>query len=351
MGTKIKLTSIYHPQSNGGQEKFNKTLIEALRTYVSHRQDNWDECILFFEFAYNNSGNPSTGHSPFILSYAQSPRAPWQFLDDMLPDDVPLVDASHPTKLSGTQMASSLGLDIINNVRQARDTLHHMANEFRVRNAYLAKPHSYKVGNAVLLSTKNVQLNLPCKKLSPTYVAPFTIKSLLGDNVVYLNVTDRFRLLNPHVNIAYLRSYRLRTPDIGPSPVCLSAKPVSVESDGRGWYQIEEILDHRGPATNNGECLVRWKDFDVSHSVTPLALQAYEEFLTTHDEASRSLADRTHHKSDITRAQGARKHLESFIGRAGVFSVLRRQSSNVDTSVQTSVRDTSPSTSSPVATA
>jgi hypothetical protein len=211
----------------------------------------------------------------------------------MLPDDVPVVDPSHPTKLSGTQMASSLGLDIINNVRESRDALHRMAHEFRVRNAHLAKPHSYKVGDAVLLSTKNVQLNLPCKKLSRTYVGPFTIKSLLGDNVVYLNVTDRFRLLNPRVNIAFLRPYRLRTPDIGPPPARLSAEPVSVEPDGRGWYQIEEILDHRGPATHNGECLVRWKDFDASHdtwirrhSVTPLALQAYEEFLTTHAEAS-----------------------------------------------------------------
>ena len=81
-----------------------------------------------------------------------------------------------------------------------------------------------------------------------------------------------------------------------------------------------------------------------------MALQAYEEFLTTHAEASRRLAARTHHKSDITRAQAARKHLESFIGRAGAFSVLRRQSSNVDASVQPSVRDTSPSASSPVAT-
>jgi hypothetical protein len=55
-------------------------------------------------------------------------------------------------------------------------------------------------------------------------------------------------------------------------------------------------------------------------------------------------------QSDITRAQAVRKHLESFIGRAGTFSVLRRQSSNVDTFVQSSVRDTSPSVSSPVTT-
>jgi hypothetical protein len=94
--------------------------------------------------------------------------------------------------------------------------------------------------NVVLHFLKNAQLYLPCKKFSPTYVGPLTIKSLLGE-------------------------------------ARLSDTPVSVDPDGSGWYQIEEILDHRGPATNDGECLVRWKDFDVSHdswirrhSVTPL---------------------------------------------------------------------------------
>jgi transposase InsO family protein len=70
LGAGIRFTSTYHPVSNGGQEKFNKTLIEALRTYVSHRHDNWDECLLYFEFVYNNSVNPATDMSPFILSYA-----------------------------------------------------------------------------------------------------------------------------------------------------------------------------------------------------------------------------------------------------------------------------------------
>jgi hypothetical protein len=86
----------------------------------------------------------------------------------------------------------------------------------------------------------------------------------------------------------YLRPYRLHTPDIGPPPACLSDKPVPVEPDGSGWYQIKEILDHRGPATTNDESLVRWKDFDDNHdswirchSVTLLALQTYEDFLTT----------------------------------------------------------------------
>jgi hypothetical protein len=111
-----------------------------------------------FEFVYHNSVNPITGNSPFILSYAQSPRAPWQFLDVMLPDDVPLVDVSRPTKLSGTELVSSLGLDIIYNVCEARDALHHMTNEFRVRNTHFTKPHSYKFGDTVLFSTKKCSI-------------------------------------------------------------------------------------------------------------------------------------------------------------------------------------------------
>jgi hypothetical protein len=148
--------------------------------------------------------------------------------------------------------------------------------------------------NGVLHFLTKVQLNLPCKKLSPTYVGPFTIKVLswvrrmwvrLPSNpcsvmTLFTRKLQTSFVLWTHASISTffgeVRSYRLHTPDIGPPPTSLSSKPVSVEPDGSGWYQIEEILDHRGPETNNGECLVRWKDFDASHdswirchSVTP----------------------------------------------------------------------------------
>jgi transposase InsO family protein len=43
--TEVKLTSTYHSQSNGGLEKFNKTLIQTLLSYVSVRQDDWGLCV------------------------------------------------------------------------------------------------------------------------------------------------------------------------------------------------------------------------------------------------------------------------------------------------------------------
>ncbi len=68
----------------------------------------------------------------------------------------------------------------------------------------------------------HINLSLPCRKLSPDFVGPFTIRALCGTNAVTLDYLERFQLLNPKVNIEYLRPYRLRTPDIGPPPKLLT---------------------------------------------------------------------------------------------------------------------------------
>ena len=148
------------------------------------------------------------------------------------------------TEGSGAQLASYLGLDIINNVREARDSLHRMADDFRARNARLAKSHSYKVGDSVLLSTKHLNLSLPCRKLSPAFVGPFSIRDLRGTNAVTLNYSERFQLLNPKVNIEYLRPYRLRAPDIGPPPNrCLLSQLKSRSTAVRGIkWKISSII-------------------------------------------------------------------------------------------------------------
>ena len=72
----VRLTGSYHPQSNGGTEKFNKTLLESLRHLVNVRQDNWEEQLPYIEFAYNASPNAATGMSPFKLTLGQDPRSP-----------------------------------------------------------------------------------------------------------------------------------------------------------------------------------------------------------------------------------------------------------------------------------
>ena len=55
---------------------------------MSARQDDWDTYLVYIEFAYNNSLNVSTGCSPFVLQFAQSPRAPWDLFNATEPDDI-----------------------------------------------------------------------------------------------------------------------------------------------------------------------------------------------------------------------------------------------------------------------
>jgi len=104
--TNIRLTSSYHPQSNGGVEKFNKTLLEALRSYVDARHSNWEEYLPYIEFAYNSSPNASTGFSPFRLSLGQEARSPLDSLftggGELSDDD----DEEQANTVSSTQVVS-----------------------------------------------------------------------------------------------------------------------------------------------------------------------------------------------------------------------------------------------------
>jgi hypothetical protein len=151
---------------------------------------------------------------------------------------------------------------------------------------------------------------------------------------VCLNYSERFQLLNPTVIIVYLRTYRLHTPDIGPLPKSLSAEPVEVEVDGSSWYQVEDILDHRGSPGPMCECLVRWKDFDFSHdswvrrnSLTPFALQVYERFLTEQVQFCEERAKNSKINIYARQLTPARKRQLSFTGNDR-YSVLKTSSSS-----------------------
>jgi transposase InsO family protein len=321
--TDIRLTSSYHPQSNGQTERFNRTLIEALRSFVNARHDNWDTFLVHFEFAYNSTVNASTGLSPFILQFAQAPRAPW---DSVLEGG----ETDSIGALSGADLAFALGFETLQNLKRARASLQEAAQRQRVRNALVMRPHQYAVGDEVLLSTENIVLRLASRKLSPKFIGPFRIIELLGKNAVRIEPTGRFKALKDIVNVEYLRPYNIRTENVGPPPHHLSVKPVAVEPLGE-WYQIAEILAHRGRPGQGQQCLVRWEGFDASHDswvprrdITPKALVAYEEFL-------RMEPPQVYREGGGCSAMSRemfQKRLESFIGENGKYSVIGSSGSN-----------------------
>ena len=72
----LAMSTSFHHQADGQTEHINWILEEMLRSYVSYKQDNWDEYLTAAEFAYNNSKQASIGFTPFELDAGQHPITP-----------------------------------------------------------------------------------------------------------------------------------------------------------------------------------------------------------------------------------------------------------------------------------
>ena len=83
LGTKLKFSTAYHPQTDGQTEVVNRSLGNLLRSLVGDNLTTWDLVIPRAEFAYNASANRTTGMSPFEVAHGLVPRKPL----DLVPVD------------------------------------------------------------------------------------------------------------------------------------------------------------------------------------------------------------------------------------------------------------------------
>ena len=69
-------TTAYHPEGNGQCERFNRTLVQMLRTLNDDHKRNWYQHAQRLAHAYNCTVNDSTGFSPYFLLFGRNPRLP-----------------------------------------------------------------------------------------------------------------------------------------------------------------------------------------------------------------------------------------------------------------------------------
>ena len=85
-----KLSSSYHPQTDGQTERTNQTLEQYLRCFINYQQDDWVDFLHMAEFAYNNSVHSSTGYTPFFANTGCHPR--WTVLEHPETSNNPAVE-------------------------------------------------------------------------------------------------------------------------------------------------------------------------------------------------------------------------------------------------------------------
>ena len=69
--TDHRISSAYHPQTNGLVERFNQTLQRSLVKVVNENQTDWDEKLDGVLFAYRTAKQKSTKLSPFELMHCR----------------------------------------------------------------------------------------------------------------------------------------------------------------------------------------------------------------------------------------------------------------------------------------
>ena len=74
LGIKTRLSTVFHPQTDGQTEQMNQELKQYLRFFVEHRQKNWLEWLASAEFAVNNKVHTATKVLLFMANYGKELR-------------------------------------------------------------------------------------------------------------------------------------------------------------------------------------------------------------------------------------------------------------------------------------
>jgi transposase InsO family protein len=76
MGTRLRMSTSYHPQTDGQSERTIQTLEDMLRACVLEDGGNWSKHLHLIEFSYNNSYHASIGMTPYEALYGRKCRTP-----------------------------------------------------------------------------------------------------------------------------------------------------------------------------------------------------------------------------------------------------------------------------------
>ena len=75
LGIKPRMSTSFHPQTDGQTERINQTIEAYLRPFINQEQDDWVDLLPMAEHAYNNSTTTATETTPFYANYRRYPES------------------------------------------------------------------------------------------------------------------------------------------------------------------------------------------------------------------------------------------------------------------------------------
>ena len=138
---KTKLSTAFHPQTNGQTKRMNQELEQYLCMFIDYCQEQWLEWLGMAEFTYNNKVHTGTKVSPFQANSGQDPRMGFEL-----------------RKKGRYEGAEKFTKKMEEVQREAKTALVKAQEDIkRYIDRHRAEAVGYKVGDLVLLSTKDLK--------------------------------------------------------------------------------------------------------------------------------------------------------------------------------------------------
>jgi hypothetical protein len=241
LNVKQKLSTAFHPQTDGQTERVNSILEQYLRCFINYQQSDWDEYLPIAQFAYNNSKHSSTDTSPFYAVYGYHPR----------------LSVALPLTTKNQTLAD-----------KRIEHIHHIHEEMRFHIATAQEKHAffhnrnvipsptYNIGDNVWLSSKNIKTQRPAKKLDHKRLGPFKITAKIGSRSFKLALPHTMRI-HPVFHVNLLEPFKKdKIQDRHPKEL----PPIVVNNHHE--FEVEKIIDSR-IHRNQLQYLVHWKEYNV----------------------------------------------------------------------------------------
>ena len=248
INTKRRLSTAFHPQTDGQTERQNQFLEQYLRCYTTYNQDNWASLLWLAMYAYNTSTHASTERSPAYVMRGKFPSLDPSIEANTLEKEVPAAKERAET------------------IRQERDELIvRLQNAAAQQAKYYNEKHTlkeFRKGQKVLLRAKNIRTVKASKKLDDRLLGPFTINEPVGKQAYKLILPLKYKSIHPVFHVSLLEPYVQRAGETTPEPVDVESEPE---------WEVEKVLQKR-QRKSGVQYLVKWQGFsDAENQWLPVS--------------------------------------------------------------------------------
>ena len=226
MGTRLTMSTAFHPQTDGQFGRTIQVLEDMLRACVLDHKGSWEEHLPLVEFAYNNSYQARIQMAPYEALYGRPCRSPlcWTEVGE--------------SSITGPDLIR----DTFEKVSLIRQRLLMAQSRQKSYADVRRRPLEFEVGDHVFLKVmpkRGVVRFGKRGKLSPRFIGPFEILERVGTVAYRLALPPSMSGVHEVFHVSMLRKY---TPD--PTHV-VDWGHIEVDTDGTFEEGPVRIIDSR----------------------------------------------------------------------------------------------------------